>query len=53
MRPKIASATTTVMMALTRNQAMENATLTTHHAMMMAMIAPMMLHTVLIFMPQA
>src|SRR5699024_10769636 len=53
MRPKMASATTTVMTTLTRNQAMENATLTTHHAMMMAMIAPMMLHTVLIFTPQA
>src|SRR5699024_8970106 len=53
MRPKMASATTTVMTTLTRNQAMENATLTTHHAMMMAMIAPMMLHTVLIFIPLA
>ena len=48
----MATATTRAMIALTRNHAIENATLTTHHAMMMAMIAPTMLHTVLIFMLQ-
>src|SRR5699024_10849917 len=53
MRPKMASAATTAMTALTRNQAMGNATLTTYRAMMMAMIAPMTLHTVLIFISQA